>query len=515
MIVRALMNMRATSDLPLLPLSQAFRGTWLWEALGGGSGTSIAINERTAMQLSAVWTCVSIRAGLLASLPLKVYQRQNRGRRVARELSIYKLLHDRPSPEDTSYSFRHKLASSALLSGNGYAELQYDRGGRLRALYPWPRHSVRVQLGTRRGEYSYLVTDTSGERTVDPSDMIHLRGYCPEGLEGESVIRNHRRSLGLAVRTEVFASNFYDNGARASGVLMYPGKLSDKGRSNLAESFDQSHAGTENAGKTILLEEGAKYQQLTIPPDDAQFIETRRLGRAEIAGLFRVPTMLVPGADTTPPTYASSESFMRYIVDFTLRDDLTMWQQELNSKLFPNSDYYCEFDLNDLLRADSASRAQFHKAMWEIGAKSENEIRADENENPIDGGDRYFVPMNYIPLDKVDTLLDAKQQPATQPPDQAQTDGTQPNDNPGVSRGLKTLLAGEISKLQEWGKDFSEARAAKRLETVLLAIAIDAGKSERIAAGKAAELAAIVRGISDIPAAVDQIVKEIAEHVEV
>lgn len=516
MILSSLLSMRATSELPLLPLSQAMRGTWLWEALGGGDGTSIVVNERNAMQLSAVWTCVNIRAGLLSSLPLKVYQRKDRGRRLAREHRLYKILHDRPSMEDTSYTFRHKVSGSLLLGGNGYAEIAYDGAGRVRDLFPWPKWAVRIELGSRRGDFWYMVTDASGERRVNPEDMLHLRGFCDDGLAGLSVIQNHRRSLGLAVRTEVFAQNFYDNGARASGVLMYPGRLKDPGKENLLSSFNEKQAGVENAGRTILLEEGTKYQQLTIPPNDAQFLETRQLGRAEIAGIYRIPTMLVPGSDDTPPTYASSESFMRYLVDVTLRDDLSNWENEINAKLFPGSDYYAEFDLRDMLRGDSTARAQLHKAMWEVGAKSANDINEDENENPVKGGDRYYVPMNFIPTDRVDDVLDAKLKPDP-PPVPAVAEPMKPGSMPAPKQlplGYQRLFAETVKEIQQW-ESFSEKRAAAKLLAVVLRPMADdligPERGEEFLPGFAAKLAKRVRTISaeqvksEIERAVDDI----------
>lgn len=515
MILRSLLSHRS-SDVPLMNINDARRGSLLYDIFTGADSGHIAINERTAMQLSAVWTCVNIRAGLLASLPLKVYQRLDRGRRLAREHRLYKILHDRPSLEDTSYTWRHKLSSSNLLTGNGYGEIAYDNAGRVTAIYPWAKSAVRVEYGNRRGSFHYVVTDASGERVVQPEDMVHLRGFCHDGLEGLSVIQNHMRGLGLAVRTEMFAKNFYDNGARASGVLMYPGKLSQKASDNLLGSFNDKQQGVDNTGNTILLEEGTKYQQLTISPNEAQFLETRQFSRAEIAGIYRVPTMLVPGADSTPPTYASSESFMRYLVDVTLRDDLTLWQQELNAKLFAGTDYYCEFDLRDLLRADAAGRAALYKTYWEIGYKSADDIAADENDNPVPDGDRRYVPMNYVPTDRVDEIIDAQNKAKQAPkPVPGQIEPSSPKGAREIPAGYKLLFADTVKEIKQW-ESFSEKRAANKLLSILRPIAIDIAGMDGGAslAGYADKLAKRVRSVEDVEVEIARAVEEISDYVQ-
>jgi HK97 family phage portal protein len=470
-ILRSLLESRS-SDVALSNLGSP--SSWLAGILGGlPSEAGVPVSERNAIGLSAVWTCVNIRAGLLASLPLKVYQRMpDGGRRLARETREYKLLHDRPSLEDTSYNFRHKLSGNKLLWGNGYAQIETDGRGMLKNLWPYHPSQVRVSYGSSRGDFHYIVTGQVGgdfvQQKVMPGDMLHFRGFCHEGIEGLSVIQNYRRGLGLAAATEIFASNFYKNGARASGVLMYPKKLQEGSKDRLADSFDSKHTGTSNAGRTIVLEEGATYQPLSVPQNDAQFIETRRMSRAEIAGLYGIPTMLLPGSDDKAATYASSETFNRQLVDYTLRDDLTMWQNELNSKLFANSDFYCEFDLRDLLRGDTAARAQYWKARWETASINANEIREDENENPIEGGDKYYYPLNYGVVGEPVPAVPSTNKP-TSTPDPA----VNGSESKSIAKGYKKLFSNVISEIKSWDTFTAKRASAKLRGLVLEPIAAD------------------------------------------
>jgi HK97 family phage portal protein len=476
MILRSLFDSLKRENAPM-PISQAYRDTWLYKVFTGEFGdfaSGVSVNERSAMSNPAVWTCVDLKATAIASVPWKVYERQNpRGRRTARELREYRILHDAPSTEDTSFTFRHKMVGNLLLWGNAYAEKIYDGANRLAALYHHPACTVRVELGTRRGDYRYVVITADGERPVAREDMVHLRGFAFDGIVGLSVIQNLRRSIGVNISAEVFAQNFYNNGARASGVLMYPGKLGDKARANLTESFDEKHAGLKNAHKTILLEENVKYQQLTVPPNDAQFLETRQYGRAEIAGIFAVPVMLVPGATADTPTYASSESFMRFFVDFSLRGTITNIENEFNVKLFPNDGvYYSEFDLRGLLRGNSTERAQLHKAMWEVGSKNANDINDDEGENPVPGGDRYYIPANnFVPVDRVDDVIDAQIKPKSEPnptQTQPQSGGSKTEIRPSYKRMFSEFIADK----DRWSS-FREETAVKKFTPLFRGIADD------------------------------------------
>jgi len=502
MILESLLNISAEGDAGFSTLGSP--AAWLFDSFGlVPSEAGVLVSERNATGLSAVWTCVNIRAGLMASLPLNLYSREaNNRRKLADNRREYRILHDRPSPEDTSYTLRHKLAISILLWGNAYALIETDGRGQLRYLWPYHPTNVRLVYGKTRGDYHYIVTgqgpDGYVEKKVMPEDMIHLRGFSYEGLEGISVIQNYRRGLGMAIAREVFESNFVKNGAKVSGILQYPGRLGPEGRENLQSSFEKKHAGSANAGRVLLLEEGAKFIPTMMPMTDAQFIENKKLSRAEIAGLYRIPTMLLPGSDDKAPTYSSGEVFNRQLVDYVLRDDCTLWQDEFSSKLFPDGDHFCEFDLKDLLRGDTAARAEYWSKRWQMGSISANEIRADENENPIKGGDKYYVPVNYQATDEP-----PQPRPAAVPPVEPNEppEPPTPKKKPG-SAFFHVVLANLTNELKAW-ENFSSKRAAAKLRGLLVEpMAAELGcTNSELMSNLAADLSERIRTLE--PAAID------------
>lgn len=497
---------------------------WLSEALGAiPSESGVSVNERTAVTLSAVWSCVTIISSAIASLPLETYRRDDKGvRQKADDARIYGLLHDEPNSEDTSYTFWEKLLGSLLLYGNGYAELQEDGAGRIYALWPWPASMVQIALGQNRGDYQYIIRD----RKIPKENMLHLRGFTYEGIIGLSPIQNMKRCLGLSVATEIFASHFYKNGAKSSGVLMYPGRLGEKGKTNLAESVQRHNEGLANAHKIMVLEEGAKYQPLTIPQDDAQFLETRKFSRAEIAGIYRVPAMLIPGADEKAATYASAEQMMRVFVDFCLRGWMENIEQELERRVLPPG-MECEFDTTEFMRADAQARASYYRSLWEIGVVNAGQIASLEGFTPPDNGDTYYVPSNnFSPVHKIEAIIDSKIQATKQPAAPAKGegeggggDGTLQNPrvtNPRlpsrmITKGMKGLLASSLREIQGW-EFFKEARAAAKLKPILRAMADEEVAAEPVIDAVADRLASRVRSLSpdgQVDAEVEAVAQEI------
>ena len=554
MILQSLLDLRASASPGTTTLGQP--AGWLFDAFGMvPSEAGVLVSERNAVGLSAVWTCVNIRAGLLASLPFNLYSVDVNGRRkLAINRREHSILHDRTSPEDTSYQFRHKMAVNWLLWGNAYALIEWDGRAALRYLWPYHPTHVRVVYGTTRGDYHYVVTGQLdgkyAEKKVLPEDMLHLRGLSYEGVQGISTIQNYRRGLGMAMAMEIFESNFYKRGAMVSGVLTHPGRLSLEAAQNLRKSFAENYEGAQNAGKTIMLEEGAKFQPLSMPQSDAEFIASKRMSRAEIAGLFRIPTMLVPGADDKAATYASSEIFNRQLVDYTLRDDCTMWEHEFNSKLFPQGDHASIFDLHDLLRGDSLARAQYWAARWRSGSISANEIRDEEGENPISApsGNKYYVPINYVdanapppPPPKPNLALpdkdkndddpdnpdkdgngndgnDNKDRSRTSPGQSPANPPANPRQKPGKSganhTGFRLLFSNLVAELKSW-ESFHARRAATKLQGTLinpLAAELLAGEADSvILAGCADALAQRIRAIeaADLEVEFDRLVAQI------
>lgn len=354
------------------------------------------VTPDTALQVSAVYACVRVLAETLAALPLVVYERTEKaGKNRAFNHPRYRLLHDRPNQWQTSFEFREMMMGHILLRGNAYAEIVQPVYGEVTDLIPLHPDRVTVYLSNGKRHYWYQPQTGSG-RWID--NMFHLCGFSTDGLIGVNPIQLHRESIGLAMATEEHGARLFSNGAKMGGILMYPGKFksADTGRA-VAGSFDEASSGA-NAHKTVLLEEGMKWQQITMNSEDAQFLETRNYQVEDIARIFRVPPVLIGYSDKAS-TYASAEQFFLSFVTHTMTPWFVRWEQAIQRDLINEGDqltYFAEFLINGLLRGDSQARSEFYTKMFNIGAYSQNDIRAKENENPIEGGDKYFVPLNMV-----------------------------------------------------------------------------------------------------------------------
>jgi HK97 family phage portal protein len=374
-----------------------------WEAIqeaidyrgGGPTDAGITVSQDTAMRFGAVFACVRVVAGTLGSLPLKVYKRRKSGGRdEAVDHPLYPVLHDRPNPQMSSLMWREATEANTLLQGKGFGELQYDGAARVRGIWPLKgslTSPVRDDKGFRFCTYD---TPDGSPREIRAEDMIYLPGLGFDGVTGLSVVSYARQAIALGLAAEKFGAKLFANGVRASGVLMYPGKLNEIGRKNLTDSFDQKHQGADNAHKTILLEEGTKYVQTSIPPDDAQFLETRKYQRSEICGWFGVPPHMI--GDLERATFSNIEQQDLEFSKHTMRPRLVRWEQELNWKIFRGTDYFCEFNLDGLLRGDFLSRQMGLEVQRRNGIINRDMWAGLEGMNAVGGavGDLYIVEAN-------------------------------------------------------------------------------------------------------------------------
>ena len=265
----------------------------------GSSSSGKRVNERSAMQMTAVYSCVRILSEAIASLPLNVYRyNEDGGKEKALSHPLYKLLHDEPNPEMTSFVFRETLMTHLLLWGNAYAQIIRNGKGEVIALYPLmpDRMSVeRDNKGTLYYKYTKITEDapTMDGTTVylDASDILHVPGLGFDGLVGYSPIAMAKNAIGLAIAAEEYGSKFYANGAAPSGVLEHPGTIKDP--SKVRDSWNAAFGGSSNSHKVAVLEEGLKYTPISISPNEAQFLETRKFQINEIARIFRVPPHMV------------------------------------------------------------------------------------------------------------------------------------------------------------------------------------------------------------------------------
>ena len=262
----------------------------------GMSSSGKRVNERSAMQMTAVYTCVRVLSEAIASLPLHVYAYTDAGSEKASDHPLYFILHNEPNPEMTSYIFRETLMTHLLLWGNAYAQILRNGKGEVIGLYPLMPDRMRVdrdEKGKLFYEYQLTDGDAKVQRGTDqivrltPSEVLHIPGLGFDGLVGYSPIAMAKNAIGLSIATEEYGSKFFQNGAAPSGILEHPGVL--KNPDKVRESWTNTFGGSSNAQKVAVLEEGMKYTPISINPNEAQFLETRKFQIDEIARIFRVP----------------------------------------------------------------------------------------------------------------------------------------------------------------------------------------------------------------------------------
>ncbi len=375
---------------------------WLIDMFSGPSKSGISVTEETAMAYSAVYACVRILSETVASLPLDVYERLERGKRKARNHYLYYLLHNKPNEVMTSFTWREVMMAHLALWGNHYSEINIDNSGKITSL--WPLHPGRVQPVLKNRKLYYIYYDEYGNRIVyAPEEILHIPGLGFDGLVGKSVIRMAREAIGLGLAAEEFGARFFSNGAHPGGIVEYPEGLSDEARERLKRSLVEKYSGLGKSHNIMVFEQGLKYHQVGIPPDDAQFLETRQFQVREIARIFRVPLHMLADMEKG----ASYSSIEQQAIDFvvhTIRPWLVRIEQVLNDKLISSKNkknYFIEFNVEGLLRGDSQARAEYYNRMFQVGAMSPNDILEKENMNPMGPeGDRKYVPLNMIPIEE-------------------------------------------------------------------------------------------------------------------
>ena len=256
----------------------------------GSTTSGKTVNERTAMQTTAVYACVRILAETIASLPLQTFQHSEKGKDKALDHPLYYLLHDEPNPEMTSFVFRETLMSHLLLWGNAYAQIIRDGRGRVLALYPLLPDKITVDRDSN-GQIFYQYQKDTGTVILKSDEVLHIPGLGFDGLVGYSPIAMAKNAIGMAIATEEYGAKFFANGANPGGVLEHPGVVKDPKR--VRDSWNAVYQGSGNAHRVAVLEEGMKFQSIGIPPEQAQFIETRKFQINEIARIFRIPPHMI------------------------------------------------------------------------------------------------------------------------------------------------------------------------------------------------------------------------------
>ena len=374
----------------------------------GGTTSGKAVNERSAMQMTAVYSCVRILAEAVAGLPLHLYRyKGDSGKEKALNHPLYRLLHDEPNPEMSSFVFRETLMTHLLLWGNAYAQIIRNGKGEVIALYPLMPNRMAVDRNAR-GQLYYQYTTSDGDAptmkdttvNLPPSDVLHIPGLGFDGLVGYSPIAMAKNAIGMAIACEEYGAKFFANGAAPGGVLEHPGTIKDPQR--VRESWQSTFGGSGNSNKIAVLEEGMKYTPIGISPEQAQFLETRKFQINEIARIFRVPPHMV--GDLEKSSFSNIEQQSLEFVKYTLDPWVVRWEQSIMRSLLSQEEkarYFVKFNLEGLLRGDYQSRMNGYAIGRQNGWMSANDIRELENLDKIpaeDGGDLYLINGNMLPL---------------------------------------------------------------------------------------------------------------------
>lgn len=365
----------------------------------GGTSSGKTVNERTAMQTTVVYACVRILSETMASLPLQVFRYTDSGKEKAADHPIYFLLHDEPNPEMTSFVFRETLMGHLLLWGNAYAQIIRDGRGNVLSLYPLLPDRITVNR-TLGGEIYYEYSSDSGLAILTGTDVLHIPGLGFDGLIGYSPIAMAKNAIGMAIATEEYGAKFFANGASPGGVLEHPGVVKDPKR--VRESWNAVYQGSENAHRIAVLEEGMRFQSIGIPPEQAQFLETRKFQINEIARIFRIPPHMI--GDLEKSSFSNIEQQSLEFVKYTLDPWVVRWEQAMQKALLLFSEkkqYFIRFNVNGLLRGDYESRMNGYAVGRQNGWLSADDIRELEDMNKLPagcGGDKYLVNGNMVEI---------------------------------------------------------------------------------------------------------------------
>lgn len=367
------------------------------------SGKFVTVDS--ALQLSAVFACVRLVSETVSTLPLKLYKSNADGSSsLARTHPLYNVLCSSPNYEMTQSRFLLFIVASIVLWGNSYTEIiRSPNGKRIISLDPLLPQNMQVIRNKVSGALEYFHTDEGVRRQIDEKNIMHIRSFGIDGVMGIYTIGKGRETFGTAISAEQTAAKFFENGLQTSGFLSTDKTNTPEQRQQLKKNIE-SFMGSKNAGKVMVLENGYSYNGITMNPEAAQMLETRSFEIEEICRWFRVPPFMIGHFDKQSSWSSSAEAQDLNFLKYSLRPLLVNIEQEISRCLIGRAEseiYFASFNIEGLLRADSATRSEYYASAANNGWMSRNEIRAKENLPPIPGGDTYTVQSALISLDEV------------------------------------------------------------------------------------------------------------------
>tara|TARA_R110001599_G_C12233250_1_gene658196 strand:+ start:1209 stop:2444 length:1236 start_codon:yes stop_codon:yes gene_type:complete len=367
-------------------------------------GTGTTVSADTALTFTAVWSAIRLLTESVSSLPISVYRAENNGDKTeAIKESLYTLLKYKPNIYQNKITFFEKIMMDLCINGNSYVLIERNRLARVTALYPL--NYVDMEVIQKENELFYEDGDTGN--VYDSKDILHFTGMTSDGIVGLSPIDNHKKSIGWGMAVEEYGSSFFKNGAKLSGVLSTERSLSETAIDRLKHSFNNTYSQLSGSNQTAILEEGLTFKPVGISPDQAQFLASRTFSIQEIGRIWNIPNHML--GDNSKSSFNNIEMQSQEFVTFSLLPYITRIENEMNNKLFRTSDLgrvFIKFNVGGLLRGNTKDRSEFYTKMITNGVMSINEVRALEDLNKIEDGDKHFMQMNMTTIEKIGTDAD-------------------------------------------------------------------------------------------------------------
>lgn len=370
--------------------------SWLARSVAPRTNTGIYVSDESAMRFSAVFACVRVYSDTLGKLPFQVFKNEGDRKLRITDHPVARLLKN-PNPDMTAITFKSVVTGHCVSRGNGYAEIQYDKGGRPIAL--WPLAPDRTEPKKDDNLKLWYQTNIKGKtHALDPSDVIHIPFFSFDGYQGYSPIALAREAVALGLAMEKLGSKFFSQGTLMGLTLEHPGKLSPDAVKNIKKAWAEQEAGIDNAFAPRILAEGMKLNPLTVPLEDLQFVEARKLQANDVARFWGMPLHKIQ--EMSDQKYANIEQEAINFATDTIQPVAVRWEEELTRKLFSEEEqaegYYIKVNLNALMRGDSVSRANNYRSGILSGWLTRNEARLLEELDPIDGADELLTPLNMV-----------------------------------------------------------------------------------------------------------------------
>jgi HK97 family phage portal protein len=369
-----------------------------WSNAGAGA----VVNNKTAMGFTPVWCAVKLLSESISQIPLEICEKLPDGDIIKRpDHPLHRILSRNPNSYQTKIQFFSKVIVDMCLEGNSYVYIERNGGGVPQDLYCMNASNVEVKT-TMDGVF---YTDQESKKTYSSEEILHFKGMSMDGIKGISPVKQCKQAIGWGIAVETYGNTFFSNGAKLSGVLSTDRQMSQLAIERLKKSFQENYASLNDSNKTLILEEGLKFQQVSISNEQAQFLSSRDMAVQEVARVFNIPPHMLK--DLSKSSFNNIEQQSTEFVRYSVMPYLSNMEQEMNLKLFKDSEagkLFTNFDANSMLRGSANDRASFYDKMVKVGAMTINEVRERENMNKAETGDDLYMPANMTPVAESEEL---------------------------------------------------------------------------------------------------------------